>query len=142
MTGRSTVKALYCMTCETLFRLTRKEMRMCKCGKVRGRYLKDGRHAEVSQNADTISIAIENRSFKTAIKRMRRREKHRPESTREDYKIRSSIVAWVRPNSGPGNPHSSKLKSNLKPKADVRNVPLRKDLHKGKQVTRGSTYTT
>jgi hypothetical protein len=111
------MKVLYCRRCKSLVRLTRAEVRKCKCGRVQGQYL-DKRHAEHSENADTISIAIANDSLAAAIKRMQWWEKHRPESTREDYKAISNIVACVRPNSGPGNPHSNKPKSKLKNKRD------------------------
>jgi hypothetical protein len=112
-----TMKLLYCKACKSLFKLTRKKMRSCECRKVRGRYRKDGKSAEVSQNADTISVVIANRSLRDAVKRMQWWKEHRPESAREDYKSISGLVAWVRPNSGPGNPHSHKLKSELKNKA-------------------------
>jgi hypothetical protein len=108
------MKVLYCTKCKSLVWLTRREVRRCKCRKVQGQYLKDGRHAEISQNPQTISIAIDNSSWKTALKKMRWLERHKPKSTREDYKSFSSIAAWVRPNSGPGNPHSNKLKWKLK----------------------------
>jgi len=103
------MKVLYCKKCKSLVRLTRRK-RECECGRVWGRYL-DNRYAEHSENENTISMAIANESFKAAIKRMRWWEKNRPKSNREDYKAISSIVAWVRPNSGQGNPHSNKRKS-------------------------------
>jgi hypothetical protein len=112
---------LYCTSCESLFKLTRSEMRSCKCkhNRVRGQYT-DREQAKISQNPKTISIAIDNDSLKAAIGRMRWWLKHRPESTREDYTSFSSLVAWVRPNSGPGNPHSDALGSKLKTNASKR----------------------
>jgi hypothetical protein len=105
------MKILYCRKCRRLVQLTHKEIRTCECGKVKGRYRKDRKHAEVSQNDETISMAIDNDSLKAAIRRMRWWEKHRPESVREDYQTFSSVLAWVRPNRGSGNPHSHKLKN-------------------------------
>lgn len=104
------MKVLYCKKCKSLVRLTRRKMRKCECGEVWGQYL-NRRYAEHSKNASTISIAIANESFNAAIKRMQWWQRKRPESNREDYKAISSIVAWVRPNSGRGNPHSNKRKA-------------------------------
>jgi len=100
------MKVVYCTKCGDLFKLTRHETRRCRCShsRVKGRYRKGGRHADISRNA--ISIAIDNKSLKAAIERMQWWEKHRPKSVRADYKTFSGIDAWVRPNSGPGNPHS------------------------------------
>lgn len=81
-------------------------MRQCECGKVKGRYINNS-EAEVSKNA--VSIAIGNGSLMEAIYQMRDNqnetndEAHR-ESYYEDKKGRISH-AWVRPNSGNGNPH-------------------------------------
>jgi hypothetical protein len=102
------MKVLYCTKCKSLIRLRTREERKCGCSHARvvGRYRRDRKHADISDNVNTISIAIDNRSFSAAIKRMRWWKKHRPKSDREDYKSVSSIVAWVRPNTGPGNPHS------------------------------------
>jgi hypothetical protein len=110
------MKILYCKKCKDLFKLTRDEVRKCKCkgSKVHGRYLKDGHEAKTSENKATISIAIDNHSLKAAIKRMRWWKEHRHESTREDYKTFSSLVAYVRPNSGRGNPNSNRTKPKLK----------------------------
>jgi hypothetical protein len=95
------MKVLYCEACKSLVRL-RKWMRSCECGKVRGRYRKDGKHAEVSHNEHTISMAIGNGSFDHAVKKMRWLERDKPKATRKDYQKGSSVIAWVRPNSGRG----------------------------------------
>jgi len=100
------MKLLYCIKCSDLFKLVRAEMRSCTCGKTRGRYLNKS-DAEIS--GDAVSIAIGNGSLRDAIGRMRWWEAHRPESSRGDYKVFSSVTAWVRPNSGPGNPHTRRL---------------------------------
>lgn len=101
------MKLLLCEDCWDVFKLTRGEMRKCKCGKVKGRYL-DNVTAEVSPNA--VSIAIGNGSLEQAIEDAYRNLRHsNGEAERKSYyepgkgKIE---YAWVRPNSGPGNPHT------------------------------------
>ena len=104
------MKVLYCIKCKSLVRLTRKHVRSCECGEVRGQYCKDGGHARISQNSSTISLVIDTRSFKTIIKSMQQRQKDKPKSTRGDYRRISRLKgAYVRPNIGPGNPRSRPL---------------------------------
>lgn len=100
------MKLLYCTNCHDLFKLVRKKIRRCKCGRVRGRYL-NKKDAEISPNA--ISVAIGNGSLLDAIGRMKWWHERRRKSVRGDYKVFSGVVAWVRPNFGPGNPHSHEL---------------------------------
>jgi hypothetical protein len=108
------MKVLYCEKCASLVKLTRKHMRSCECGLVRGRYWpkgkRAGKHADVSHNEHTISIAIANESFHEAIKHMKKLESHNPKSNREAYKKAARLEAYARPNSGKGNPRSHKLK--------------------------------
>ena len=40
------MKLLYCTECHCLFKLTRNKLRTCDCGKVQGRYRKNGRDAD------------------------------------------------------------------------------------------------
>src|SRR5260370_21543254 len=103
------MKVLYCPKCGDLFKLTRKELRECKCkrDKVKGKYRADGKHAEISDNA--VSIKIPNGSIKKAIRRMQRLKKDTPKSKDQDTKAHSPIPAWVRPNFGPGNRRSPHL---------------------------------
>lgn len=101
------MKLLYCPDCRDVFKLVRSEVRRCKCGKVEGRYL-NRRNATVSANA--VSLVIGNGSIQDAIGRMRWLKAKRPKSTRGDYKFFSSVTAWVRPNSGPGNPRTVQTK--------------------------------
>lgn len=97
------MKLIMCPVCHDVFRLFR-ENRTCKCGKVSGRYL-DESDAEVSK--DAISIALGNGSLQSAIYRMRDASKDDPNHDREDFQKLAQIhYAWVRPNSGPGNPHT------------------------------------
>ena len=104
------MKLLYCPKCQHLFKLTRHELRACKCkqNKVTGQYRKNGKQAEISENA--VSIKIHNDSLRDAIRRMKRLKKKKPESTDQDYQVFSAIAAWVRPNFGPGNPRTHRLK--------------------------------
>jgi hypothetical protein len=104
------MKVLYCVKCGDLFKLTRHELRECGCRreKVKGKYRQNGKHAEVSENA--VSIKIHNDSLKDAVRRMKRLKRNRPKSTDRDYQVFSSIAAWVRPNFGPGNPRTRRLK--------------------------------
>jgi hypothetical protein len=100
------MKVIYCQKCHDLFKLTRNELRECRCksGKVKGKYRADGKHAEVSDNA--VSIKIPNASIKNAIRKMKRLLRDKPKSKDRDYKEHAAIPAWIRPNNGPGNPHT------------------------------------
>ena len=102
------MKVLYCEKCRDLFKLTRYELRKCRCGRIAGRYHKDGKHADVSENA--VSIKMHNGSLKDAVRRMKRLEKKKPKSKDKDYKAYSPIEAWVRPNFAPGNRRTHPLK--------------------------------
>jgi hypothetical protein len=108
------VKVLYCAKCGDLFKLTRHELRECRCRSktVKGKYRQDGKHADVSENG--VSIKIHNDSLKDAVRKMKRLKRNRPKSTDRDYQIFSPIVAWVRPNFGPGNPHTHRLKKSTR----------------------------
>ena len=97
------MKLAYCPKCKDLFKLTRAAMRNCKCGRVKGRYL-NKREAVISDAA--ISIVIGNGSLKDTIRRMKRWRKLHPRAPRGDYKKVARLTAWVRPNSGSGNPRS------------------------------------
>ena len=86
-----------------MFKLNR-EMRSCSCGKIKGRYLND-LEAEVSKEA--ISVAIGNGSFFNTIKEMEIQHVLVTTADREFYMENCKIeFAWLRPNEGPGNPHS------------------------------------
>lgn len=108
---------LYCGKCGDLFKLTRHELRECRCkdNKIKGKYRPNGEHAEVSENA--VSIKIHNGSLKEAIRRMRRLKRDKPKSTDRDYQVFSAIAAWVRPNFGLGNPRTHRLKKNARKRA-------------------------
>ena len=101
------MKVVYCEKCGDLFKLTRKELRQCKCGRVKGQY-RTKKYAEVSDNA--VSIKIPNGYIKKALRRMKRLMRDKPKAKDEDYKARAAVPAWVRPNNGSGNPHTELLK--------------------------------
>ena len=108
------MKVLYCERCRDLFKLTRHELRECRCksDKVKGKYRADGKHAEVSKNA--VSIKIPNGSIEKAVSRMERLKRKKPRAKDKDYKVHSAIPAWVRPNFGPGNRRTHALKKNTR----------------------------
>lgn len=85
------------------------QMRSCLCGRTKGRYLND-EQAEVSEGA--ISIAIGNGSLETAVQDMRQLERNSAGLAHRDQYIEHARIwyAWVRPNSGNGNPHTRIIK--------------------------------
>lgn len=98
------MKLLFCHKCEDVFRLVIGKMRSCECGAIKGRYINNS-EAEVSK--DAVSIAIGNGSFQTAMWRMLT---EKGTYTREQWQAKGGIIAWVRPNDGPGNPHTTIIK--------------------------------
>lgn len=101
------MKLLFCENCSDVFKLKLDEMRYCACGKVYGRYVTNS-EAEVSANA--ISLAIGNGSLYASIQDMKEHlANSKGKAERHEYYQggNGSIeYAWVRPNSGPGNPHT------------------------------------
>ena len=100
------MKLVLCPKCWDVFKLAYK-MRQCECGSVKGRYI-DNTFAEVTPSA--VSIGIGNGALEQAIYDMQalqratndmadRRTYHEPGNGLIKY-------AWVRPNAGPGNPHT------------------------------------
>jgi hypothetical protein len=100
------MKLLLCENCWDVFKLDY-DMRICKCGKIKGRYINNSQ-AEVSKNA--VSLALGNGSVQQSISNMRvhhmetngkaeRYEYYQPNNGKIEY-------AWVRPNEGVGNPHT------------------------------------
>lgn len=100
------MKLIFCSKCWDVVKLKVGEMRYCECGSVFGRYI-DNTFAEVSENA--ISLAIGNGALLNAINDMKNHEnKTHGEASRESYHEEGRGLieyAWVRPNSGEGNPH-------------------------------------
>lgn len=58
------MKLLYCPNCHSIFSLAFKT-KLCDCGKIYGRYEKDGRNALISEAA--IPLGISNSAFFRAI---------------------------------------------------------------------------
>lgn len=107
------MKLLLCAACFDVFKLTTGELRQCKCGKVKGKYDDNGATAVTTDNEFTINLALGNGSVQQAIWEMREhRAATKNKAPRSDYyqpgqgKI---DYAWVRPNNGPGNPHTRLL---------------------------------
>ena len=104
------MKLAYCLRCRDGFFLSY-EMKQCPCGNTKGRYDKNGETAVLTDNDSTISIAIGNGSLMEAIQDMRNLQAHKPEAHRKQYQEDARIwYAWVRPNTGTGNPHTMPLK--------------------------------
>ena len=59
------MKLLFCKNCQDVIKLSTKKMRYCSCKSIKGRYLKDGIHAEVSK--DAIVIALNNSELGQAL---------------------------------------------------------------------------
>lgn len=104
------MKLIYCPYCGDMFQLRLKGMRECECGRVKGRYLNNSL-AEVSE--DAISVAIGNGAFQIAIERMKDHQRvTKDEGDRESYQNYAKIdYAWVRPNTGNGNPHTKVIQN-------------------------------
>lgn len=104
------MKLIFCEKCGDLFKLDY-EMRYCKCKRCFGRYI-DNTYAEVSK--DSVSIAIGNGSLEQAIGEMRNfLHETNDNAEREEYHETGKgkiEFAWVRPNSGNGNPHTKVIK--------------------------------
>jgi hypothetical protein len=99
------MKLIYCEKCKDLVKLTRHEIRKCRCGHVRGKYRADGGRAVVSPSA--ISVVIGNPQLRDAIRRLRTISKETPKADKAAYKERAAIeLTYVRPNEGPGNPRT------------------------------------
>ena len=111
------MKLLYCPACADVFSLDL-HLKQCKCGRSKGLYV-DAVNAEVTSGA--ISVAIGNGSMMQAVSRVVGR-KDGPldrQAWQEEGKLN---FAWVRPNEGPGNPHT-KVNDNLgKPQEELNNV--------------------
>lgn len=109
------MKLIICVECNDVVAL-RRTMRRCECGKTYGRYRSDGLTAEVSENA--VSLAIGNGAIVSAIANLRLKQsdkRYMKNCTREDW-IRDGAIAyaWLRPNEGSGNPHTSVIKNSRK----------------------------
>ena len=89
------MKLLYCRHCGDLFSLRLVE-RECECGQSRGSYNPD--RATAWTRGPCEAVAIGNGSLHDALAKMRAAP-----PDRAFY----PIMAWVRPDSGPGNPRTT-----------------------------------
>jgi len=104
------MKLLFCEKCWDIFKLDIDKERSCKCGYVTGKYIND---YEAITNGKGISIAIGNGSLINAIRDYKKIEKLIPKFCEVNITGRKIFIdkarishAWVRPNEGPGNPHT------------------------------------
>ena len=104
------MKLLFCEHCQDLFKIGFDTLRSCECGRIKGRYIND-EEAEVSP--EVVSVVIGNRSLAQAIADMRRHQAVTGDMAEyEEYRrygYGAIDHAWVRPNSGPGNPRTRLL---------------------------------
>ena len=107
------MKLVYCPFCEDLFRLfEEKELRLCRCGKSGGRYINN---EEAVVLKDSISIGLGNGDLAFALGALYHyKDKH---LDRREWIEKGRIKSvWVRPNSGPGNPHTKVIEKKQKKK--------------------------
>jgi len=95
------MKLICCMFCEDVFKLTMKPKR-CECGRVGGYYLNN---LEAVVSSEAVSIALGNGSFLAAIGQLQ--SSINGKLGRDDWMLAGKITAWIRPNSGVGNPHTT-----------------------------------
>ena len=85
-----------------LFKLSMNNKKSCECGFVNGKYTDN---VNSVTNGNGISIAIGNGSLLQAIQKMKNINKNQD---RRFFIDNCRIeFAWIRPNDGEGNPHSS-----------------------------------
>ena len=58
------MKLIFCFYCADVFKLTRVEERVCKCGRSRGRYRPDGHHVDVTE--DALVLGLDNNDLRHA----------------------------------------------------------------------------
>lgn len=91
------MKLLFCEKCWDVFKLS-SELRSCKCGLVKGKYINN---TEAVVNGEGQSIAIGNGSLERAVLNAKAIN-----SDRSEYIQKAGMIAWVRPHTGDGNPHT------------------------------------
>lgn len=103
------MKLIICPQCSSVFNLEVGKMKECSCGACRGRYINEY-EAEVTEGC--ISLTIGNGSLINAINDMRSiKHSTSDKADRRDYIEGARIShAWIRPNTGPGNPHTKLIK--------------------------------
>lgn len=107
------MKLLLCTKCFDVFKLDY-DLRQCKCGEVKGKYEANGATALTTDNEATISLALGNGAVMNAIADMKTHQRNTDNTAeRFEYYLQGNGLishAWVRPNNGPGNPHTKLLK--------------------------------
>lgn len=99
------MKLAICSECRDGFFLSY-ERRSCHCGLTWGQYDSNGATAVIGGPA--VSVALGNGSVRVAEQEMvALRESTSNTADRAAYLLNARIeYAWIRPNSGPGNPHT------------------------------------
>lgn len=94
------MKLIVCDKCSDVFKLSH-EMRTCKCGHCKGRYVND---IEAETNGNGFALAIDNESLVNAIQNLQAI----PSNNHIDNYIDDCRIeyAWVRPHEGLGNPNT------------------------------------
>ncbi len=94
------MKLMFCPSCFDVFKLVIAEPRSCICGAVRGQ-LVDNEFART--NGQGVSVVIGNGSLIQAIAKL---SALKQEKDNKFYQKQASVLCWVRPSSGPGNPRT------------------------------------
>lgn len=97
------MKLLLCPDCYDVFKLNYEE-RHCKCGLVTGNYINN---VDAVTNGRGISLAIGNGSLENGYFKMMNMGDN---EDRKKYIKGATVLCWVRPNEGPGNPHTKVVK--------------------------------
>ncbi len=97
------MKLLFCDLCWDVFSLS-DELRSCKCGTCKGKYINK---SEAVVNGGGYSIAIGNGSLVSEICHTIHTVELKPNTDRGQFLKQSELLAWVRPHSGEGNPHTT-----------------------------------
>lgn len=88
---KNKMKLLFCPICWDIFKLET-ELRTCKCGEVKGKYLEDGHKAVV--NGKGLSLAISVYDMAPALWKVREGKTY-------------TIECWARPHDGGTNPNTT-----------------------------------
>lgn len=101
------MKLIYCPFCLDIFNLSFKR-KTCSCGKCYGEYVNN---VQAQVSADSISLGLGNGAFNKAILIFYRLRSTLNQEDREFWQKTCHInYFWVRPNEGPGNPHTHVIK--------------------------------
>lgn len=94
------MKAIYCPNCIDIVLFTY-EMRSCRCGKCKGRYI-DRRNAE--SNGEGVAMALGLGDFERGLTSVSQAP---PNLDRDWYQNNCRLeYVWFRPHTGLGNPHT------------------------------------